>query len=79
MAVLKDKIFFLCVFAVSFLRCAAEIMKDFIPTCRRDGDMSVGVREINLSEENKLLKLNFFKNHLWNDKKSTFMSGEIAP
>ena len=30
-------------------------------------------------EENKLIKLNFFKNYLWNDKKSSFLSGEIAP
>lgn len=28
-------------------------------------------------ERNKLTKLSFFKNHLWNDKKSSFMSGEI--
>jgi AraC-like DNA-binding protein len=34
---------------------------------------------LGITEENKLLKLNFFKNHLWNNKKSTFMSGEIAP
>jgi len=26
-------------------RCAAEIMDDFIPECRQDGDMFVGERE----------------------------------
>ena len=30
-------------------------------------------------EENNLIKLNFFKDYLWNDKKSTFLSGDIAP
>jgi hypothetical protein len=28
-----------------FKRCAGEILDDFIPTCRQDGDMVVGVRE----------------------------------
>jgi len=36
-------------------------------------------RVLSMNEENKLIKLIFFKNYLWNDKKSTFMSGEIAP
>ena len=27
------------------IRCAAEIVEDFIPACRLDGDMSVGVRD----------------------------------
>ncbi len=30
-------------------------------------------------EENKLHHLNLFKNHLWNDKRSAFMTGEISP
>ncbi len=34
---------------------------------------------LNKNEENKLIKLNFFKNYLWNDKKSSFLPGEIAP
>ncbi len=33
---------------------------------------------LNTNEENKLIKLNFFKNYLWNDKISSFLSGEIA-
>jgi hypothetical protein len=28
------------------IRCAAEILDDFIPTCRQHGDIYVGVREI---------------------------------
>jgi hypothetical protein len=34
---------------------------------------------LNTDEENKLIKLNFFKNYLWNDKISSFLSGEIGP
>ncbi len=34
---------------------------------------------LNTDEKNKLIKLNFFKNYLWNDKISSFLSGEIAP
>jgi len=34
---------------------------------------------LNTAEENKLIKLNFFKNYLWNDKISSFLPGEIAP
>jgi AraC-like DNA-binding protein len=36
-------------------------------------------RLVNTGEANKLLNLNFFKNHLWNDKRSAFISGEISP
>jgi methylphosphotriester-DNA--protein-cysteine methyltransferase len=34
---------------------------------------------LNKDEENKLNKLKFFKNYLWNNKKSTYLTGEIAP
>ena len=34
---------------------------------------------LNTDEETKLIKLNFFKDYLWNDKKSTFLSGDTAP
>ncbi len=33
---------------------------------------------LNTDEQNKLIKLNIFKNYLWNDKKSSFLPGEIA-
>jgi len=33
---------------------------------------------MNKDERNKLGKLNFFKHHLWSDKKSSFLSGDFA-
>ena len=33
---------------------------------------------LNTDEENKLFKFNFFKNYLWSDKKSSFLSGEFV-